>query len=216
MNVPAPAVPTASPGLRLAAWLFDTALASVPAAAIAAVLTMPARLRLMELEPESLEHSMLLLTYLTELMWVTLQQLGLFVTFLVVIYGVGSVVAESGFHQATWGKRLVGLRVETVEGRDLTWQQALARFAAGTLSWGTLNIGHAMGRFRDDRRMLHDLASNTRVTQEPMDRRGRGVAWCLGGWLAVSLLLSAATPVDPVVARLIEATQTQGPQLLAH
>lgn len=199
----------ANPWLRATAWLFDTSLALIPASALATAATLPARLRLMDSAPADLDHYEPLLRYLTQWAWVMGAQAALCLFFVTLIYGVGSALAEGGFHQATWGKRLVGLQVERLNGEDMTWQHAGLRFAAGALCWGSLNVGHAMAQFRADRRMLHDLVTQTRVVQEPIEHRTRGVAICLGVWMAVTLVMASLTPVDPVLARLAEHAQQQ-------
>lgn len=203
---PLPAPPHASPWLRASAWVFDTSLALLPGSALAAIVTLPARLRLMEAVPTSLDHTQAVLDYLTHLAGVLLTQGVLCVLFTALIYGIGSTLAEGGFHQATWGKRLVGLRVENEDGQDLTWKQAALRFASGAASWGSLNVGHAMGGFRPDRRMLHDLLSRTVVVAETATHRTRGIAVCWATWALISLGLSAAVPVDPVLTQLLERT----------
>lgn len=203
---PTPSTTNATPGLRASAWVFDTSLALLPGSALAAVVTLPARLRLMETVPTSLDHTQQVLDYLTHLVGVLLTQGVLCLLFTALIYGIGSTVAEGGFHQATWGKRLVGLRVENEDGSDLTWKQAARRFAMGAASWGSLNVGHAMGGFRADRRMLHDLLSRTVVVKEPLERRTRGIALCWTTWALISLGLSAAVPADPVLTQMLERT----------
>jgi uncharacterized RDD family membrane protein YckC len=48
--------------------------------------------------------------------------------------------------------------------------RAAARFFAGSLSWLSLNLGHAMALFRRDGRALHDLIAGTAV----IDRNSGG------------------------------------------
>ena len=72
-----------------------------------------------------------------------------------------------GFEASAWaatpGKRLLGLRVADRAGRRVSHARALARFAAGGLSWLTLNLGHALAGWRRDHRALHDLVAGTQV-----------------------------------------------------
>jgi len=200
---------SANPWLRLCAWLFDTSLASLPAAALAAVATLPAHTHLMELAPQALEKMDAVVTYLKALLWVMGQQAAFFLTFLMLIYGIGSVLAESGFHQATWGKRLMGLQVQRDDGQDMTRALAAQRFMAGGLGWLSMNVGHAMGQFRPDHRMLHDLVTKTRVVVDSSLHRKRGIAWCLGAWMGTALLLSWLSPTDPVVVQLLNQAALQ-------
>lgn len=79
-------------------------------------------------------------------------------------------VAFEAIQGTTPGKWLVGLRVSpgrpgapTQDQAGLGWKVALIRFAAAALSWATLNVGHALGWWRKDRAMLHDLLSQTQV-----------------------------------------------------
>ena len=92
------------------------------------------------------------------------------------------VVFESSRWQATPGKRLLGLRVETIEGKRLTPLRALGRHVAGAASWLTLNLGHALVALRPDRRALHDLIVGTRVSaSRAMPAWGRAALAALVG-----------------------------------
>lgn len=92
------------------------------------------------------------------------------------------VVFESSRWQATPGKRLLGLRVETIEGERLTPLRALGRHVAGAASWLTLNLGHALVALRPDRRALHDLIVGTRVSaSRAMPAWGRAALAALVG-----------------------------------
>lgn len=70
---------------------------------------------------------------------------------------------EASSWQATPGKRLLGLRVETLDGRHPGLGRAGLRFFAAAPSWLLLHLGHAMAAWRDDGRALHDLIAGTRV-----------------------------------------------------
>lgn len=61
------------------------------------------------------------------------------------------------------GKRLLGLRVRDRRGQPLRLSRALLRHAAGTLSWLTLNIGHAFAALPPEHLALHDRCSGTQV-----------------------------------------------------
>lgn len=77
---------------------------------------------------------------------------------------------EASRWQATPGKRLLGLRVRDTEGKPLGLGQSAARFLAGSVSWLSLNLGHALAGWRRDGRALHDLIAGTRVDRDA----GRG------------------------------------------
>lgn len=97
---------------------------------------------------------------------------------------------EASPRQATPGQRALGLRVVDAAGARVTPLRALARHAAGALSWLTLNLGHALALVPPERRALHDFVAGTRVVQGagdatlPMWAR----AWL---WLLVLALLWA-------------------------
>ena len=93
-----------------------------------------------------------------------------------------------GFEASAWaatpGKRLLGLRVCDMAGGRVSLRRAVARFAAGSLSWLTLNLGHALAGWRRDHRALHDLVAGTLV-------RGRGPTpgWARGFVFGIVLLM---------------------------
>jgi len=108
----------------------------------------------------------------------------------------------AGFESSAWaatpGKRLLGLRVADLAAQRVGFGRALARFFAGSLSWLTLNLGHALAGFRRDHRALHDLVAGTQVLGTgPTPRWARLV---LGAALLASVLLPLA-----LVARMLAA-----------
>lgn len=103
----------------------------------------------------------------------------------------------------TPGKWLVGLRVASTKSpascppqEGLGWKLASIRFFAAGISWAVLNIGHAMGRWRADRAMLHDLLSNTRVVVDPNvempvlgpGRKDLQLPFAIGAWILVVVI----------------------------
>jgi uncharacterized RDD family membrane protein YckC len=70
---------------------------------------------------------------------------------------------EASPWQATPGKRLLGLRVERLDGGRPGLGRAALRFIAAAPSWLLLHFGHAMAAWRADGRGLHDLVAGTRV-----------------------------------------------------
>ena len=93
-----------------------------------------------------------------------------------------SVGFESTRWHATPGKRALGLVVESADGKPLTTGHALQRFLASSLSWLTLNLGHAMAALPPKHLTLHDRISDTRVLRERDDARLPMWAW---GWLVL-------------------------------
>ncbi len=70
---------------------------------------------------------------------------------------------ESSPHQATLGKRLLAIKVTDINGGPVTLPQAIGRYLATTLSWISLNLGHALAAWTPQRRALHDYVAGTRV-----------------------------------------------------
>ena len=95
------------------------------------------------------------------------------------------MVFEASSWQATPGKRLLGLRVSTVDGGRLGVVAAAVRQLAGVLSWLTLNLGHAWALKPPQRRALHDHIAGARVTQSD-------AAAALPWWARLWLLAQAA------------------------
>lgn len=103
------------------------------------------------------------------------------------IYFIGF---EASRWQATPGKRLLGISVVDLRGARLDWRRAAGRFVAGSLSWLSFNLGHALAGWNADGRALHDLLAGTRVVaRTPMAAWAR---WLLYALLALLLGLTLA------------------------
>ncbi|MCA9683388.1 MAG: RDD family protein [Myxococcales bacterium] len=72
---------------------------------------------------------------------------------------------ESSGWMATVGKRVMGLSVQGVDGRQLSFGRASIRWAARWLSGLLMGLGYALALFNDRRQTLHDLLSGTVVVQ---------------------------------------------------
>lgn len=190
---------------RASAWVFDVSLALWPASLLGMMATRPARRALEAQQAQAMGELNAGFAYLQSLAAVYLQQTAWTLAGVVLIYGVGSVWAEGGLHQATWGKRLMGVSVAAQPGRKDDHVAVAMRFAAGSLSWLTLNAGHALARWRTDKRALHDVVTGMRVIQEPMDpaKRRRGAWVCWGVFAATQLAWSMSYSVDPVLAQIM-------------
>lgn len=70
---------------------------------------------------------------------------------------------ECSAEQATPGKRLLGLRVARVDGADVGFWRASARFGVKLVSALLLGFGFWMALFTKSRRTLHDRAAGTQV-----------------------------------------------------
>lgn len=71
-------------------------------------------------------------------------------------------VAESSRRQATFGKRMVGLRVDEA-GQRISFARANGRFWSKQLSALTLGIGYIACAFTRRKQALHDLMSGCYV-----------------------------------------------------
>lgn len=82
-----------------------------------------------------------------------------------VLYAGYHIVFETLF-QTTPGKYLVGLKVIDSNQKFLDWRKSWFRFLASSLSWITLNIGHILIHYRQDKASLHDLLTQTQVIED--------------------------------------------------
>lgn len=101
-----------------------------------------------------------------------------------VLYALLALVWSVGFESSRWqttpGKRALGLVVVSTDGKKITTGHALQRFLASSLSWLSLNIGHAMAAIPPKHLTLHDRLSDTRIVREHGDASLPAWAW---GWL---------------------------------
>lgn len=90
---------------------------------------------------------------------------------------------ESSSHQATLGKRMLNIKVTNHLGEPIKFPQAIARYLAATLSWITLNLGHALAAWTPERRALHDYVAGTRV--ENVDPNN--IAMPIWAWIIIGI-----------------------------
>ena len=95
---------------------------------------------------------------------------------------------ERSAWQGSPGKRLLGLRVHDRHGQTLAIRQSLLRHVAGSLSWLTLNLGHALAALAPRHLALHDHCSGTRVVAGA----GAPPRWA-PVWLGLLALAAAGT-----------------------
>ena len=107
-------------------------------------------------------------------------------TVLGALYHVGF---ECSHRRASPGKRLLGLWVESRDGRRLRPVQSLLRFGAGAVSWLTLNAGHAMAAMPPQHLALHDLLAGTRVRTRPGNRLPLWATAWLTAFIAVQVVV---------------------------
>lgn len=70
---------------------------------------------------------------------------------------------ESSGWMGTLGKRVMGLAVQGVDGRQLGFGRASLRWAGRWLSGLAFGLGYALALFNDKRQTLHDLLAGTVV-----------------------------------------------------
>lgn len=63
----------------------------------------------------------------------------------------------------TLGMKAWHIKIETVEGKPISWWQTLVRFLVSIVSWITLGAGFALALADPEQRTLHDRASSTRL-----------------------------------------------------
>jgi len=73
---------------------------------------------------------------------------------------------ESGPHQATFGKRVLGLKVTNLSGEKLGFGQASGRFFGKIISGMTFYIGFIMAGFTERKQALHDMIAGTLVVKK--------------------------------------------------
>ena len=70
---------------------------------------------------------------------------------------------ESGSAQATYGKRVMGLKVTDIAGNRISFGHASGRFFGKIVSGMTFYIGFMMAGFTEKKQALHDLIAGTLV-----------------------------------------------------
>ena len=72
---------------------------------------------------------------------------------------------ESSGWMATLGKRVMGLAVQGVDGRQLSFSRASIRWVGRWASGLALGLGYLLALFTDKRQTLHDLIAGSVVVQ---------------------------------------------------
>jgi uncharacterized RDD family membrane protein YckC len=73
---------------------------------------------------------------------------------------------ESGPHQSTWGKRVMGLKVTSITGQRITFGHATGRYFSTIVTGMTMCIGYLMVAFTDRKQALHDMIAGTLVIRQ--------------------------------------------------
>lgn len=88
---------------------------------------------------------------------------------------------ESSARQATFGKSLCGIKVTDMDGRRLSFLQALLRNIAKILSAIPLNIGFLLAAFTKRKQALHDMLAKCLVVRTGPSHLLKTVAMAIGG-----------------------------------
>ena len=81
------------------------------------------------------------------------------------VWIVYSAVLESSPQGATYGKRLMGIRVIAESGEQISWVRAGGRNLAKILSMVPLGLGFVWMLFSKDEQAWHDMLARTYVTR---------------------------------------------------
>ena len=73
---------------------------------------------------------------------------------------------ESGPHQSTWGKRVLGLKVTSFTGQRISFGHASGRYFSTLITNMTMGIGYLMVAFTDRKQALHDMIAGTLVVKQ--------------------------------------------------
>ena len=104
-----------------------------------------------------------------------------------VLAGIYFSLMESSRYQATLGKRLLGIKVTNANGEPIALPQSIGRFVSASLSWVTMNLGHALAAWTPERRALHDYLAQTRVENaDPTSPRMPILGWLI---IIINILL---------------------------
>lgn len=118
---------------------------------------------------------------------------------------------ESSRHQATLGKRAMGIKVTDLAGNRLGFAHALGRWFSASLSYLTMYVGFLMAAFTARKQALHDVVASTLVTDRwaftaHPERQKQGLSGCL---IALLVALVAGIPVLAILAAIaLPAYQT--------
>jgi uncharacterized RDD family membrane protein YckC len=75
-------------------------------------------------------------------------------------------ILESGPHQSTWGKRVLGLKVTSYTGQRISFGHATGRYFSTLVTNMTMGIGYLMVAFTDRKQALHDMIAGTLVVKQ--------------------------------------------------
>jgi uncharacterized RDD family membrane protein YckC len=131
------------------------------------------------------------------------------------IYAVALIyfaVMESSPWQASWGKRLMGLKVTDDEGNRIGFGRALVRQLGKTVSVLPLFLGFLMAAFTSRRQALHDLATASLVVaQVPEPAKAAAKASLPAVQAAAPVRAPVTPPLSPVAPARAPAAPPRPP-----
>jgi uncharacterized RDD family membrane protein YckC len=131
---------------------------------------------------------------------------GLFVNFLTIVIPVVYSVVLIKRYQATWGKKFFRIKVQIIDGSQMTWMKAFLREGVGKLiSSIVLCLGYIWAIFDKRKQTWHDKIAGTVVIQdEPLSKGRTIVAYILALGLPVLAIVGIAAVVLLVAVNPIE------------
>jgi len=135
---------------RLAAYLIDGIVLIIPEAFLRYLIGAESTMRIMYLDSEQLFRLIIYNLLVTIIGWLYFS------------------IQESGVHQATIGKRALGIRVTDIEGFRITFATATGRYFAKVISFLIILMGFFMVLWDDKNQGLHDKLANTLVVKDTL------------------------------------------------
>ncbi len=150
------AAPYAGFWKRLIAFVLDSIIAAVPPAIICVPLLIWQGRSLSQM-PQDQQPIYILSILVTYALWQVLSLLSIWLYF---------AFLESGKRQATFGKRIMKIKVIGKDGQRISFARASGRIFAKFISYMTLYIGFIMAGLTNRKRALHDYIAETYVVRE--------------------------------------------------
>ena len=99
------------------------------------------------------------------------------------------VYPESSHAQATWGKRLLGLKVTDLNGNRISFVRSLGRNLGIFVSFFTLGVGCLICLWTSKKQCLHDQMAGCLIEDKCPQRR-RTAAFCIIGATCIFMIVS--------------------------
>ena len=128
------------------------------------------------------------------------------------VFAVLLLLQHVAFEQSRWrgtaGKHVLGMMVADMRGAAPSLSRSLLRNLAGSLSWLSLNAGHALAALPPQHRALHDYIAGAQVvlaSPAPLPRWARTWLFAQAVLLLVLLACTLTWMQDALDAALIRA-----------